>query len=119
MHTINIKASPTGASSGHSGRCISTPTPHGYIYTGDLLSGFIFDTSAVDFHLTVIIYQLKSFGIYNVAARLCLDDAAQTEETAAPEVPATEADPAPNAGEPDADPEAGEKTEVKKKHFLY
>lgn len=74
-------------------------------------------TSAVDFHLTVIIYLLISFGIYKVPAHLCLDDAAQMEETAAPEVPATV--DAPKAGEADADTEVGEKTEVKKEHFQY
>lgn len=73
-------------------------------------------TSAVDFHLTVIIYLLMSFGIYKVPERLCLDDAAQVEETAAPEVLSTVN--APKAGEPDADTEVGEKTEVKE-HFQY
>lgn len=108
-HTININVSPTGAS--------STPTPLGYIYIVDLPSSCIFYTSAVDFHLTVILYRFKYFGIYIVAARLCLDDAAQTEVTAAPEVPAAEADPTPNVGEADAEPEVGGKTEVKKNTF--
>lgn len=65
----------------------------------------------------MIIYLLISFGIYKVPAHLCLDDAAQMEETAAPEVPATV--DAPKAGEADADTEVGEKTEVKKEHFQY
>lgn len=38
--------------------------------------------------------------------------------TAAPEVPGTETDPAPNAGEPHGDSEVGEKAEVKKEPFL-
>lgn len=74
-------------------------------------------TSAVEFRLTVIIYLLIQFGIDKVPARLCLDDAAQMEETAAPEVAATVN--APNAGGPDADTEVGEKTEVKKEHFHF
>lgn len=80
----------------------------------DSLSGCFFCISAVEFHLSVIVYPRKSFGIHNFAARLCLDDAAQTEETAAPDVPA---DPTPKAGEADEDPEVGEKTEVKKNLF--
>lgn len=42
VHTINIIFPPTAACSGHTGRFVSTPTPPGCIYIGDLVSGRIF-----------------------------------------------------------------------------